>query len=137
MAILHLNLFCANYRFVLGLKAACLLIEMQPCSPGETLVAPNVFFAEDNPQILFSGKRYFLKLQGGDLALFSNFGKGLKQYWSLKKTLTKNVDLSQVAYASKSPFKSCFMTAQHSNLKISRFTCLCIHIVQVWQVMLH
>lgn len=64
-------------------------------------------FTDDVLQVLFSGYRYYLKLQNGDLRLFSDFGKGLKQYWSLKKTLAKNVDLSQVAYASKSaPFTS-------------------------------
>jgi hypothetical protein len=70
-------------------------------------VAPNAFFTDDKLQVLFSGHTYFLVFQSGDLLLYSNFKKGLKAYWSLKQTLAKNVDLRQVAYASKSAFKSC------------------------------
>ncbi|KAG0612767.1 hypothetical protein M758_6G050400 [Ceratodon purpureus] len=76
------------------------ILPTQKFMPGETLVAPDAAFNDNILQVLFSGDRYFLKLQSGDLRLYSNFGKGLKQYWTLKNTLAKNVDLSQVAYAS-------------------------------------
>lgn len=64
-------------------------------------MAPGAVFIDNRPQILFSGGRYFLKLQSGDLRLYSDFGNGQKQYWSLKKTTIPTKDLSQVAYASK------------------------------------
>ncbi len=87
------------------------MIAMRCCRLGETLVAADAFNNDTGPpyQVLFSGNRYFLKLQSGDLRLFSDFGNGLKEYWSLKKTFAKNVDLSQVAYASEFAFTCCLM----------------------------
>ena len=106
------------------------MIAMLCCRPWETLVAANAFFNDlqgtTGPpfQVLFSGDVYFLKLQMGDLRLFSNFGKGLKQYWSLKNTLAKNVDLSQVAYASECAFTSCLVVWIKTLLRFQR-SCEC------------
>jgi len=64
------------------------------------LVAPDAVFNDNLQQVLFSGGRYFLKLESGDLRLYSDFGNGQKQYWSLKRTTIPTTDLSLVAYAS-------------------------------------
>ena len=62
------------------------------------MFAPNTFYNDTFNQLLFSGGIYSLKLQSGDLRLYSNFGLGEKLYWSLHQTLYKG-DLSKVAYA--------------------------------------
>lgn len=74
------------------------VLPTQKFTPGQVLVAPNAIFNDSYNQVLFSGGIYSLKLQNGDLRLYSNFGAGEKQYWSLHQTLYQG-DLSQVAYA--------------------------------------
>ncbi|KAG0553839.1 hypothetical protein KC19_12G043000 [Ceratodon purpureus] len=84
-------------------KEFALLPRQKISANTQTLVAPDKFFAKDNPQILFSGHRYTMMLVSGDLILYSTFKQIGKQYWSLKKTLAKNVDIRFVASASIVP----------------------------------
>ena len=77
-----------------------------------------MFFIDGFSEVLFSGRTYFLQLHSGDLRLYSDFGKGPKQYWSVQQTLAKNVDLRQVAYASKSALKSCCGYASETYFRV-------------------
>lgn len=55
------------------------ILPTQKFGPGENLMAANVDFNNDHLlQVLYSGSRYSLKLQVGDLCLFSKFRQGLE-----------------------------------------------------------